>query len=390
MHSLLTTAAIAISGLLLLATALCSAEAQPRSEAIHDAVQKEIDAKEVSGAVTLVATKDKLLHEDAAGFADTASGRKMSPDTLFWIASMTKPVTGAAVMMMQDAGKLSIDDPVEKHLPEFKGLRFKDGPSTAITIRHLLTHTSGMGEISANETKSCHTLEDAVKLYVRKPLQFEPGTKWSYCQSSINTAARIVEVVSGELYPDFLEKHLFKPLGMNDTTFYLTSEQDKRLATSYLRNEKGELQPTENFLLAGASATSRERFPHANGGLFSTARDYVKFCQMVSSGGRFEGHQVLSPESVKQMTTILTGDLKTGFTPGNGWGLAWCVVREPQGVTKMLSAGTHGHGGVYGTQAWIDPVKDRIYILLVQRANFPNADDSGVRKAFQQAAAELK
>jgi CubicO group peptidase (beta-lactamase class C family) len=227
-------------------------------------------------------------------------------------------------------------------------------------------------------------------LYARRPLTFEPGAKWQYCQSSINTAARIVEVVSGESFPEFLEKRLFKPLGMNDTTFYLSESQLPRLAVSYRRTDSGELEASENFFLMGLSPTSRERFPAGNGGLFSTATDYARFCQMAAAGGEFGGRRYLSRVSVNLMTSVQTGDLKTGFTEGNGWGIGWCVVREPQGVTAMLSPGTHGHGGAYGTQAWIDPQMERIYILMVQRANFPNSDNSEVRKAFQALGVDLR
>ena len=173
---------------------------------------------------------------------------------------------------------------------------------------------------------------------------------------------------------------------MKDTTFYLNEKQLPRLARSYRRTSQGELESAEVSILHGQSPTSRDRFPAANGGLFSTAIDYARFCQMVLNGGELDGRRYLKPESAKLMTTVQTGDLKTGFTEGNGWGLGCCVVREPQGVTAMLSPGTFGHGGAYGTQAWIDPVKKRIYILMVQRANFPNSDASELRRAFQEAA----
>ena len=179
---------------------------------------------------------------------------------------------------------------------------------------------------------------------------------------------------------------MFRPLGMRDTTFYLTEEQLERLAKSY-RLADGQLVETPNVILHGKSPTDRSRFPAANGGLFSTAPDYRRFCQMILGRGTFEGKQLLSSEAVDLMTSLQTGDLQTGFTPGNGWGIGWCVVREPQGVSAMLSPGSFGHGGRYGTQAWIDPKKSRIYVLLVQRADFPNSDDSAIRKAFQQAAA---
>jgi CubicO group peptidase (beta-lactamase class C family) len=253
-----------------------------------------------------------------------------------------------------------------------------------------LRHTSGLAEISADQARNLKSLAELIPLYVAQPVQFAPGTKWVYCQSSINTAARIVEVASGQPFVDFLEQHLFAPLGMTDTTFYLSSEQLPRLAKSYRKTDENTLEEAENFILLGHSPTSRERFPAANGGLFSTAPDYARFCQMILGGGRLDGKQYLRPESVELMTGLQTEELKTGFTPGNGWGLGWCVVREPQGVSEALSPGSFGHGGAYGTQAWIDPVKKRIYILMVQRANFPNADASDLRRRFQEAAAAFR
>ena len=193
-------------------------------------------------------------------------------------------------------------------------------------------------------------------------------------------------MVTGEPLEKLLKRRLFDPLGMKDTTFYLTEKQLPRLAKSYRRTDKGELEATDIGFLNGKSPTSLDRFPAPNGGLFSTASDYARFCQMVLRGGELDGKRYLKPETVKLMTTIQTAGLKTGFTAGNGWGLGWCVVREPQGVTAMLSPGTFGHGGAYGTQAWIDPGTKRIYILMVQRANFPNSDASEVRRGFQEAA----
>jgi CubicO group peptidase (beta-lactamase class C family) len=359
----------------------------PAIRAVRERMRQSVEAREIAGAVTLVATPDRVVHLDATGEADIAAGTPMRPDTLFWIASMTKPVTATAVLMLQDEGKLSVDDPVEKYLPEFGRLRTAGGEPARVTIRHLLTHTSGLGEISADEARGIETLAGLIPLYVAKPVQFEPGTKWAYCQSGINTAGRIVEVASGEPFDAFLARRLFGPLGMKDTTFYPTAEQLPRLATSYRRTDRGELEAAENRLLSGKSPTSRDRFPAANGGLFSTAPDYARFCQMILAGGEQGGRRYLKPESVALMTTLQTGPLATGFTPGNGWGLGWCIVREPQGVTAPLSPGTFGHGGAYGTQAWIDPGKRRIEILMVQRANFPNADASEVRRAFHEAVA---
>jgi CubicO group peptidase (beta-lactamase class C family) len=292
------------------------------------------------------------------------------------------------VMMLEGEGKLSVDDPVAKYIPELASLKTTDGKPAKVTIRHLLTHTSGMAEISSEQARQAKTLADVIPMYASQPLKFTPGERWVYCQSSINTAARVVEVVSGRPFPEFLDERLFGPLKMTDTTFYLREEQLPRLAAPYRRTDAGELEAAENFILLGKSPTSRDRFPAANGGLFSTAADYVKFCQLILAGGELDGRRYLKPESVAKMTTLQTGELTTGFTPGNGWGLGWCVIRKPQGPSEALSPGSFGHGGAYGTQAWIDPVQGRIYLLMVQRANFPNADASDVRRTFQKVAAE--
>jgi CubicO group peptidase (beta-lactamase class C family) len=244
-----------------------------------------------------------------------------------------------------------------------------------------------MGEATPEESKPVTELAGLVPIYAGKPLFFKPGERWLYCQSGINMAGRVVEVVSGKSLPEFFESRIFKPLGMTDTTFYLSEAQSQRLATSYTKTKAGALEPAQNFILLGHRATSRQRFPAANGGLFSTAGDYVKFCQLILNRGKHGDKQLVSEKSVETMTTLQSGDLKTGFTEGNGWGLGWCLVRKPQGPSEVLSPGSFGHGGAYGTQAWIDPMKKRVYLLMVQRANFPNADASDVRRAFQAKAA---
>ncbi len=353
---------------------------------VAQAMQSFVEAGEVAGGVTLVADDKKVLDLQSFGKSNLAESRAMDKDSIFWIASMSKPVTAASVMILVDQGKLSLSDPLSKHLPEMKQLKTKDGKEAAITIQHLLTHTSGMAELKGDDAYNSRNLAEAAKKYAQVEVLFEPGTKWQYSQTSINTAARVVEVVSGKSFPLFLEEMIFKPLQMKDTTFYLSSEQAKRLATSYRKGEQG-LSPDKIRLLAGREPTDRDRMPAANGGLFSTAQDYAQFCQMLLRGGEWNGKRILSESSVNAMRTIVTGDLTTGFTPGNGWGIGCCVVKEPQGVTADLSSGSFGHGGAYGTQAWIDPLKKRIYILMVQRSNFPNSDASDLRKRFQSEAA---
>jgi CubicO group peptidase (beta-lactamase class C family) len=369
--------------LLLASLGTLTAQTLPR---VVQSMDGAIAAKEIAGSVTLVTESGKPLHLAAQGFADLEKKIPMKADSIFWIASMTKPVTGTAVMMMRDAGKLSVDDPVSKYLPEFKDLKDASGNEVVITLKQCLVHSSGLSEATPLESGDLTTLKELMPLIVAKPVQFAPGSKWQYSQSGINTAARVVEVVSGQDFATFLDQHLFTPLGMKDTTFYPTDAQARRIAVSYARTDAGELEKSGLMFLGRAPVTSRERYPRANGGLFSTAADYAKFARMILRGGELDGKRYLSEKSVQQMTTVQSGDLVTGFTPGNGWGLGWCVIREPQGVSAALSPGTHGHGGAYGTQAWIDPVKKRVHLLMVQRANFPNSDGSEVRRIFHDAA----
>ena len=362
---------------------------------IDVAMQSVIARNEVAGVVTAVVTKDKVLDLETIGYADVAAKRPMSTDTVFWIASMTKPVTGVAVLMLQDEGKLSVADPVAKYLPEFGNLKTPSGKPANLTLTQILTHTSGLGEASGPAAQSARTLADLVPIWLAAPMQYEPGAQWKYTQSGINAAARIVEVVSGMTFDVFVQKRIFDPLGMKDTTFYPTDGQRARLATAYAKNkDTGTLEAVPPRPEYG----SRDRPPQGNGGLYSTAPDYARFAQMLLNGGTLGSQTYLSAAAMKFLTTPQTGDMPTGFfqseTYGNrganyGWGIATCILRTPHdGVAAMLSPGTYGHGGAWGTQAWIDPVMGVAYILMVQRSNFPNSDASDVRREFQEAAAQ--
>jgi CubicO group peptidase (beta-lactamase class C family) len=346
-----------------------------------------IVANEVPGVVTVVATRGSVLRINAQGWADPEHKSFMRVDSIFWIASMSKPITAIAVLMLMEEGKLSLDDPIAKYVAELAGLKTADGKTPRITLRHLLTHTSGMGETTDEETKAARTLSDLIPAFASKPLAFEPGSKWQYSQSGILTLGRIIEIVSGFPFEVFLRKRIFDPLGMKDTTFYLSEDQMPRWVIP-ARREGEQLVPAEIALLYGHPPTWRGHYPASNGGLFSTAPDYTRLAQMLLNGGVLDGRRYLTAESVRMMSTVQTGDLVTGFTPGNGWGLGVCIVRQPQGVTAMLSPGTFGHGGGYGTQFWIDTKRGVALIMMIQRSNFKNADESPVKLAFQKAALE--
>jgi CubicO group peptidase (beta-lactamase class C family) len=380
---------------LVFCVALCAAFAahaqefdQDKLPKIPETMKKFIDDNQLSGAVTCVATRDKIVALDAVGLADIKTQAPMKTDSIFWVASMTKPLTGASIALLQEQGKLKIDDPVSKYIPEFANIKAPSGKPANLTIKHLLTHTSGLAEPD-KPAQSAKNLEELVTWFVKKPLLFEPGSEWRYSQSGINSLGRIIEIVSGKSYPDFVRENFLEPLGMRDSTFFPTAEQMQRVAKSYKRTADGELEETGISLLKGVDFTSHDRVALPNAGLFSTAPDYTRFMRMLLNNGSLDGKTILKPESVKLMTSSQTGDLKTGFVPArHAWGYAVGIVEESKDVTEFLSPGTFGHGGAYGTQAWADPVKGVAYILMIQRADIGNSDNSDIRIAFQKAAGE--
>ena len=380
-----------------------AADAGPRPD-LHEqnavfsyALQELQDRGEFAGAVTLVVAPRGAIALEAFGLADIESQRPMRRDSVFWIASMTKPITAMGVLMLVEEGKLGLDDPVSKFVPAFRAqtLTTKSGPAQprrAVTVRDLLTHTSGLTGASPNpagqpvDTLSLAAMTD---FYGRQPLLAEPGTKWAYSNAGINTLGRIIEIVSGQPYADFVQRRFLDPLGMESTSFWPISELTARQATPY-----GKDKTTGALVAAGNSRFSsplsdRRRTAIPAGGLFSTAEDLTQLYQMILREGELDGHRYLRPETLKLMTTNQLGDLpKVSFAPGMHMGLGFHLVNQPQGVTESLSPGSFGHGGAYGTQAWIDPVRRRAYVLLLQRTDLPNSDGSEIRRVFQQTARE--
>lgn len=397
-HPMTTTHVRSAVASALLLSSFAFAANGPQLPGIDAAMQAAIAADEIAGAVTLVTTKDKIVHLEAHGLSDRARNLPMKTDTGFWIASMSKPITATAVLMLQDEGKLNVADPVAKYLPEFAQLRTPSGKPADLTLAQILTHTSGLGEAPADAVLQARTLADLIPHYLSEPMRFEPGTQWRYSQSGINTACRVVEVVSGISFDAFLQQRLFEPLGMKDTTFYPAGEFRARLATPYEKNatsgKLGEASARKDF-------GNRENPPMGNGGLYSTATDYAQFAQMLLNRGTLHGRRYLSDATFQLLSTSQTGDLATGFFQEKkwggyathyGWGIGTCVLRTPHsGAAEALSPGSFGHGGAWGTQAWIDPIKGVAYILMVQRTNHPNSDTSEFRRDFQNtAAAALK
>jgi CubicO group peptidase (beta-lactamase class C family) len=369
------------------------ADIQPRMQAF-------VDRGEIAGAVTVVGRHDVILNVTVVGSQDLEKRRPMSEDTIFRIASMTKPITAIGIMMLVDEGKLSVEDPVEKYLPEFKGQmlvasRDQAGgtetlkkPTRPIKVRDLLTHTSGLPGwppgLSDIYQKRNRTLAEGIIAISQRPLEFEPGSKWAYCNQGIDTLGRIIEVVSGQKYEEFLHDRIFFPLAMTDTTFYPTPAQRERVAITY--DKTGDrLVPAANTVL-DLPATGA-RYPVPAGGLYSTAGNLAKLYQLMLNHGTRGNIRFLSERVIADMTSVQTGELKTGFVDGMSFGFGWGVVREPKGVTAALSPGSYGHGGAYGTQVWIDPAKDLFTVLLIQRNGLKNADGTEMRRELQELAA---
>ncbi len=350
---------------------------QPAS--VASLLQPFVEKHELAGAVALVADKDKVLAVETVGFADVAAGKKMTADSVFWIASQSKPITAVAVMMLVDEKKIALDDPVEKYLPEFRGqmvIAEKDDahvllkkPAHPVTIRETLSHMSGMPFQSAIEKPTLDglPLSAAVRSYAMTPLQTEPGTKYQYSNAGINTAARVLEVVSGIPYEDFMQKRLFEPLGMKDTTFWPTEEQNARVAKSYRPDkEKTNLEEFPVSQLIYPLTDRTHRFPMPAGGLFSTAQDTATFCRMMLNGGELNGRRYLSEASFKEITKRQTPD----------------TVKDSYGLGHAVGGDFFGHGGAHATNMEVRPGKGITIVWMVQHGGFPGkgGDAQGVFK----------
>jgi CubicO group peptidase (beta-lactamase class C family) len=311
----------------------------------------------------------------------------MTTDAVFWIASMSKPIASTALMLLVEEGKVRLDDPVGKYLPEFEPrimAASPDGnqvllqkPQHPITVRQLLGHRSGMQFKSSLETPTLDVFPLAlrVKSYALEPLMAEPGAEFSYSNAGINTAAHIIEVVSGMPYEEFLQRRLFGPLGMPDTTFWPTDAQVARLAKSYKANATATgLEETTISQLHYPLTDHNHRYPMPAGGLFSTAGDLVKFCQMLLNGGAYAGQRFLSAASIQEVTRNQSGpaDLGYGYS---AYGLGF----------ELQASGAYGHPGAYATDMTIDPRHGLVTIWLVQHAGFPG-NGAKSEAAFQQLA----
>ena len=369
-----------------------------RLDRLHRGMQGFIDRKEAGGIVTLIARDGKTVDVHASGFQDVASKTPMRTDTLFRIASMTKPITSVALMMLYEEGKLLLTDPVSKFIPSFKSSRVLEGAAEApvaarraINVRDLLSHRSGLtygflngGPVGGGYRKNgvidgltatTMTLAEAIDKLAAEPLIAHPGAAWNYSLST-DVLGRVVEVASGQPFQVFLRERIFKPLRMADTDFVVPEAKWSRLATVYSPDGPAGIRPMadpESFgnTVMSPIASYREGKTYFSGGagLVSTARDYARFANMLMNGGSLDGARLLSPKTVELMTASHTADLPPSGLIGNGaqFGLGFRVVTDVATTQTLGSNGSYGWSGIYGTNFWVDPKERLVAIVMVQR-----------------------
>ena len=377
-------------------------------------LQTFVDKHIAPGVVVLVANEDGVLAIEKAGYASLANKTPMRDDAVFAIASMSKSLTGTALMMLVDEGKVSLDDPVEKYLPEFKGQVVKQGhqpphsPRHPITVREIMSHTSGLVLASEKTLKHTQVLKDDVAEYAKRPLRQEPGTKYEYNNCGIDTGGRIIEVVSGMSYAEFMQRRLFDLLGMKDTTCWPNEEQAARLAhAARLTEDKKDLIEVEadknvkaEHILKfsggvpvpiavtrdmgfGIAFAYGKRYAMPAGGYCSTAHDLGRFCRMLLRGGELDGKRYLSEKAVRTMSTSQTGNVK--YSPQETYGIGWAIkLTDEEGPAP----GSFGHRGARRTAMWIDPKNGLALVILVERFDMPGDQQKVMYGSFMKAAIE--
>ena len=363
-----------------------------RLERIDRVMQAYIDRKETAGVVTLVARRGKVVHFSALGERDAESGSPMTHDSIFRIASMTKPIASVALMMMYEEGHFQLRDPISKWLPEFANMqvaipsppleqvtaRYKTVPAESqITVQQILTHTAGLANsyrgitqpefmrMSA-ETKPGDTVGDMVKRLAALPLNFQPGEHWEYGVAT-EIVGRLVEVMSGQTLDEFFKERIFEPLDMTDTHFFLPEEKLDRFTALYGPDANGKITRTEAPTADSRYVAEPHTYFSGAGGLVSTARDYFRFQQMMLNGGELDGTRILSRKTVEMMTANHTGDKGIWLAgPGYGFGLGYAVVTDLGPAATPRSEGSFYWSGAFGTIFWVDPVEEVIGIVMHQ------------------------
>ena len=366
---------------------------------LNDAMTALVDPGRLAGTVTMVSRHGKVVEFDANGKRDIAANAPMQKDSIFRIYSMSKPITGVAMMMLFEEGKWQLNDPVAKYIPEFAGLKvygtdaannmvMKD-QNHPVTMRELMSHTGGFTygifsntpvdklQREANVLDINSTLDEFINRVAKIPLNTQPGTEWHY-SISVDIQGYIVQKLSGMPFEEFLEKRIFKPLGMSDTGFYVPKEKLGRFAEFYGYDKDGK------FVVIGPKDglnhdfSAKPKFPSGGGGLVSTATDYMRFCQMLLNGGELDGVRLLAPKTVELMHSNMLPPGATVFGLNAGFGLDFAIYTDPVAAGGYYGKDTFWWGGAAGTWFWIDPVNDLIVIGMIQQVAGTGANATGV------------
>ncbi len=370
-----------------------------RLERLHQLIQGEIDRKQLAGAVTILARHGKIVDYRTYGQRDIATGAAMTKDVIFRDYSMTKPVTGVAMMILYEEGKWLPSDPISKYIPEFAHLKvFKgvdaDGkmilvdPDHAPTMQELMSHSAGFSygrghtvvDAMFQEKKVMQSanLQEMIDKLATLPLNYQPGKGWTY-SVSMDIEGYIVEKLSGQTLPDFMRDHIFLPLDMKDAGFFVPADKRSRFATNYRDDPQGNFVPVAPG--PPADYATQPTMPSGGGGLVSTAEDYYRFAQMLLNGGELDGKRILAPSTVKLMTSnhlpanLLTGEFGIGqhiMRPGFGYGFNCAVVFDPPEAALPDGKGTFFWDGAAGTWFWVDPTNDIVFVSMIQRMTSPD------------------
>jgi CubicO group peptidase (beta-lactamase class C family) len=379
-----------------------------RLQRLTQMIQRRITAGDLAGAVVAVARKGRIAYLNAQGVMDLETKQPMAPSTMFRLASMTKPVVGVGVMMMVEEGKLRLNDPVSRYIPEFRNMKVAVAQATPsgrgagagqpaapqfytvpaqreITIKDLLTHVSGLGSgpmgnsvLEKIARKDGETLAQYIPRLGGTPLEFQPGSRWTYSPGAgFETLGRVIEIVSSMPLDRFFRTRIFDPLGMKDITFWPTDAQMPRLATVYERTQNGlakRVMPNDTM--------SRNVYFRGSGGLYSTAEDYLPLGIMLAGGGEMNGKRLLSRKTVEMFSAAHVPDSLPGRTAGEGFGLSVRVVTNHAAQGTMLSDGTFGWSGAQGTHFVVDPKEELTAVLMVQTSN------GEIRRDFEDLVAQ--
>lgn len=367
-----------------------------RLERLHKLIQDEVDQAQLAGAVTILARHGKVVDYRTYGLRDLASHAPMTKDVIFRDYSMTKPVTGVAMMILYEEGRWLPSDSISKYIPEFLGLKvFKgvdaDGkmilaaPEHPSTMLELMSHSAGFSYGSGHsvvdamyqEKKPARSanLQEMIDKLATIPLNYEPGKGWTY-SLSMDIEGYIIEKLSGQKLPDFMRDHIFSPLEMQDAGFFVPAEKRSRFATNYRDDAEGHLVPVPAEDDAHGGYLTQPTMPSGGGGMVSTAEDYYRFAQMLGNGGKLGDTRILAPATVRLMTSnhlpanLLTGEFGIGqhiMRPGFGYGFNCAVVYDPPAAGLPDGKGTFFWDGAAGTWFWVDPTNDIVFVAMIQR-----------------------